>query len=511
MERLNRLANPCAQSLSELLARAGVTVVGGRLTQDVNVTSLTDDSRSVVQGSCFVARRGCGTDGHQFVEAAVRAGAAAIVVDQDLPGCIDAACVRVQDTRVALAKLAAAFFGLSPATGCRLPLIGITGTNGKTTVAWLIRSILDAAGRQPAMLGTIEYDLVAQRQPAALTTPGPVELCRYLAGARDAGATHAVIEVSSHALDQHRCDGLEFAAAVFTNLTGDHLDYHRTTEAYCAAKRRLFEMLDATAVAVVNADDRFGPAMAEGSPARTITYGIDASGVDLRGRIKAAGLWGSAAVIKGPSFEFPVRLSLVGRHNVMNALAAAATAWAIGESPDAIRLGLERLTGVPGRLQRAQADGHPFSVLIDYAHTDDALKHVLQALRPLTRGRLICVFGCGGDRDCSKRPRMAAAVGSLADVAFVTSDNPRTEPPQEIIGEILVGFGGPRSCRVEVQVDRQAAIESAIAEARPGDTVLIAGKGHETHQLVGDRVLPFDDLAVARACLGIGVCAGGVS
>ncbi|UCC30635.1 MAG: UDP-N-acetylmuramoyl-L-alanyl-D-glutamate--2,6-diaminopimelate ligase [Phycisphaerales bacterium] len=497
----DRSASCCNLTLRELFARAGITPAGRALVPDVNITRLTDDSRTVRPGDCFVAIRGTGCDGHDFVEAASAARATAAVVEREIPVAGDTARVLVGDTREALARLASAYYGLRGESEHGLHLIGVTGTNGKTTVGWLLRSILQAAGQPTALIGTVEYDLVDERLPAPLTTPGPLALCRHLAAARDAGATYGIVEISSHALDQRRCDGLPLRVGVFTNLSGDHLDYHETMESYAAAKRRLFELLDADAVAVVNRDDPVGESLAESLDVPVTSYGLDSPGADVSARVRTMTVSGTDIVLRGRSFETAVHLSLLGRHNVLNALAAAATAEAVGMNPDAIVRGMERVVGVPGRLQRAERQGGPFSVLVDYAHTDAALSSVLPVLRALTRARLICVFGCGGDRDRSKRPRMAAAVGRLADVAYVTSDNPRTEDPQRIIDDILPGFGSAPACRVEVQVDRRCAIQAAIGEARSGDIVVIAGKGHETYQRVGDSVLPFDDMVVARECL----------
>jgi UDP-N-acetylmuramoyl-L-alanyl-D-glutamate--2,6-diaminopimelate ligase len=449
-------------------------------------------------GACFVAVRGVGHNGHDFVPLAVASGAAAIVVNRDGPTPSGVAVVRVADTRVALAKLAAAFYGLQRGGITPLRIVGVTGTNGKTTVAWLVRSVLQAAEFRTALLGTVEYDLVGERRPSPLTTPGPIELCRHLSTARDAGATHAVLELSSHALDQRRCDSLTLAAGVFTNLTGDHLDYHKTMDAYFSAKRRLFEMLAPSAVAVVNVDDPMGELLANSTNAPVVTYGMDSPTAEVLAQIEGMDRRGTQFLLRGRSMELPIRTPLIGRHNVLNALAAAATAEALGIAPEAIRSGLERVSGVPGRLQRADPPGWPYSVFVDYAHTDDALGNVLRTLRPLTTGTLRCVFGCGGDRDRTKRPRMAAVVGKLADVAYVTSDNPRTEDPHAIIDEILAGFSPSHACRIVVDVDRKRAIEAALTDAEAGDTVLIAGKGHETYQLVGDTVLPFDDVEVAR-------------
>jgi len=487
--------------LCELFDRAGATTVDGTVVPPVQITSLTDDSRRVARASCFVAVPGSVSDGARFIDAALAAGAAAVVVGPGVSAAGAAAVVRVTDPREALAKLAAAYYGLRGGDVTPPKLIGVTGTNGKTTVTWLLRAILQAAGQKAALLGTVEYDLVGARCSAPLTTPGAMALCRHLAAARDAGASHAVFEVSSHALDQRRCDGLTFAAGVFTNVTGDHLDYHKTMGAYSSAKRRLFEMLPHDAVAAINADDPLGASFVGASTAPVVTFGIDEKSADVQADIVQMDRRGTRLVVHSRKNRYELRTSLVGKHNVSNLLAAAATAEALGVASHAIRDGLEHVSGVPGRLQRVESDGSPFSVLVDYAHTDDALRNVLRAMRPLTTGRLICVFGCGGDRDRTKRPRMAAAVGELADAAFVTSDNPRTEDANEIIRQILPGFAGRHRCRVAVNADRRAAIFAAVAEARPGDTILIAGKGHETYQLVGDRVLPFDDVSVARAAL----------
>ena len=495
-----------AVNLADLLARAGVETCGGQDHAEIRVTEVMDDSRAVGPGMCFVAVRGATVDGHDFVEDAARAGACAVIVDRDVKIGLGIPVVRVKDSRVALAKLAAAFFGLrderpkAASIDEAMKLIGVTGTNGKTTVTWLLRSILKAAGHPTALMGTVEYDLIDRREPAPLTTPGALELAGRLATARVAGAKFAVLELSSHALDQRRCDGLTLAAGVFTNISGDHLDYHGSMEAYVAAKRRLFDGLDASAFAIVNLDDSRCESVVAHSAAQRVTYAIESGSADVRGEIVSANSSGTTFTMIARSYKTTIRLGLVGRYNVANALAAAATAEALDVDAESIQAGLEAVTGVPGRLERVEPPGCAFSVLVDYAHTDDALRSVLASVRPLTQRRLICVFGCGGDRDRSKRPRMAAAAAS-ADVALVTSDNPRGEDPQAIIDDILPGFAGADSCEIIVEVDRRRAIQEAIALADDGDTVLIAGKGHETYQLVGDQVLPFDDAAVARECL----------
>jgi UDP-N-acetylmuramoyl-L-alanyl-D-glutamate--2,6-diaminopimelate ligase len=460
-----------------------------------------------------VAIRGGRCDGHDFIDAAVRAGAASVITNSTAgqatvpPGIIE---IRVPDTRSALPHLAAAYYRLKPdpaAPGSgALQLVGVTGTNGKSTTCELLRSILDStasAGRgRAALLGTIRNDLLDSSLTATMTTPPPLELCRYLAEAAQAGAGWAVMEVSSHALDQRRCDGLDFAAAVFTNLSGDHLDYHGDSRRYLAAKKRLFDRLDPAATAVVNADDPSYGSLLKDCRGAIIRYGLNGDDrLDVTAKIEEFGPCGSRYSIVAPGAEIPIRSSLVGRHNVMNALAAATTAQAFGIDAAAIRTGLEAISFVRGRLERVPVPGRQFAVFVDYAHTDDALRNVLEALRPLTAGRLVCVFGCGGDRDRAKRPRMAAAVAQTADLAIVTNDNPRTEDPDSIVAEILPGFSPTDACVVEVELDREAAINSAICQAQPDDTVLVAGKGHEDYQIVGHTRRHFDD--VEAACSAI--------
>lgn len=519
-----------AWTLATLMECAGVQPIGRACGDSTTpISFITDDSRKVAAGACFVAVRGV-VDGNDFIESAVRRGAAVIVAERRHPAVATMPFIQVDDSRAALARLSAAWYGLrdvsaepnSAAEAMRL--IGVTGTNGKTTVAWMIRAILQAAGHRAALFGTVEYDLVARRCPAPLTTPGAIDLCAHLAEARSAGARFAVMEVSSHALDQRRTDGLEFAAAVFTNLTGDHLDYHGSMDSYFAAKRRLFEGLSKAAAGVSNLDDPAADRLIHSCPAERITFGIDAPHADVAASISGMNRGGTSFALRcsdrildrnrrmkesHPALgdvaddgrRIGVALSLVGRHNVSNALAAATAALATGIDLGAVRRGLEAVRGVPGRLQNVAPDDCPFSVLVDYAHTDDALRNVLTAIRPVTPGRIICVFGCGGNRDRSKRPRMAAVAESGADRIIVTSDNPRKENPLEIIADIVGGFSAGLRQRVGVEPDRRAAIAAAIALAEPGDTVLIAGKGHEDYQLVGDRILPFDDAQVARECL----------
>lgn len=491
-------------SLGNLLAKADITPHGPLPAgADVPVASLSVDSRTVQAGACFIAIPGTTADGHRFIDAAVAAGARSIIAEREAQVPDHVTLVRVPDARRAAARMAAAFFGVNDVhNGRRLRLLGITGTNGKSTTAYLIRSILEADGHRTALLGTIRYDLIDKTVESSLTTPAPVELCSYLAHAMSAGASYAVMETSSHALAQLRCEGLSFDVGVFTNLSGDHLDYHQTVDEYLCAKKRLFDGLGPAAFAVVNGEDGASDRIVADCRAGVIRYGIEGSALNMRAEVHQSDWRGSVFDIVSEGHA-PVRVSLpqLGRHNVMNSLAAAAAARALGIRPDAIRQGLEAVTTVEGRLQRVSPADCPFAVIVDYAHTDHALENALRAVRPLTPGRVLCVFGCGGDRDRTKRPRMARAVAQAADLAFLTSDNPRTEDPLAIIHEVLPGFAGPHHCQVEVEPDRATAIRKAVEAARPGDTVLIAGKGHENYQIIGTQRLHFDDAEVAHTWL----------
>ncbi|HSW45025.1 MAG TPA: UDP-N-acetylmuramoyl-L-alanyl-D-glutamate--2,6-diaminopimelate ligase [Phycisphaerae bacterium] len=482
------------------------------------INAVAEDSREVRPGACFVAVRGTQADGHDYVAAAIQAGAAAVVCERPVEVPAGVACLRVPDARGAAGRLAVVLYGLDRLQKKgTFQVVGITGTNGKSTFCFLLSSILKEAGCKPAMLGTVQYDLISRTITADMTTPPAATLMGYLAEAAGAGATHAVMEVSSHALDQGRCDGLRFAVGVFSNLTGDHLDYHKTMDAYLRAKKRLFDSLEPQATAVVNAEDPSGEAMVADCRAGLLSYGIVGSNgngssgagpFDVQATVRemtAAGtrfeLSARYPARKGRVFSRQVDSRLVGRHNVQNCLAAAGAAVALDVDLDAIAEGLEAVSCVPGRLQAINTDGAGFAVLVDYAHTDDALANVLSALKPLTRGRLTVLFGCGGDRDRTKRPRMARVAARLADRVIITSDNPRTEDPQAIIEEILTGFAPEDRPRVTVDPDRRAAIHRAMEMAGAGDVVLLAGKGHETYQVIGPRKIDFDDAAVAVEAL----------
>jgi UDP-N-acetylmuramoyl-L-alanyl-D-glutamate--2,6-diaminopimelate ligase len=483
---------------------------------DAEIASVVYKSAESAPGSLFVAIRGEKADGNRFVAEAIARGARAIVSEMSPPpgGEWDAlaqgsaapaavkippeiAWIRVADARKALAIIAGNFFG-QPSD--KLRLVGITGTNGKTTTSFLIDAILHAAGYQTGLFGTIEHRTPLARHAAATTTPESLELQSFLAEVVQAGGTHAVLEVSSHALALDRAWGCRFGAAVFTNLTRDHLDFHGTLNSYFAAKRRLFEGTGAgvAAVGVVNIDDPYGKQLS-GLAERTITYGLVASAqvTTKKFALAFAGLEFSADT---PIGRVDVRSSLVGRANVYNLLAAVATCVGLGLARAAIETGIRNLAAVPGRFERIDS-GQPFLVIVDYAHTDDALRNLLATARELNpAGRIITMFGCGGDRDRAKRPMMGEAAGRLSDVVVLTSDNPRSEDPRLIINDALVGLQRT-SARVLIEPDRERAIELAFDQARPGDIVLLAGKGHETTQVFKDRSITLDDREVARRLL----------
>ena len=493
---------PTEWTLRRLLAEADLPTVSPEAFPDVPIHSLADDSRRASTGCCFAAISGTQQDGHDFVDAAVRKGAAAVITEQPIAVPDTVAMVRVENARAAVARLAAAFYGVNRChRGQRLRLVGVTGTNGKSTTCQILHSILRAAGHRTAVVGTLGYDLVGKRLPAPLTTPPPIDLCAHLSQAMESGASYAVMEVSSHALDQRRCDGLSFDAAVFTNLSGDHFDYHGTREAYLEAKKQLFDRLDSGAAAIVNDDDSATDELVADCQAPVVRYGISNPRIGASVEVRSTSLSGSRLDLRLGERNIVVNGKLIGEHNALNILAAAATAARLGIRVDDIRDGIEQITVIPGRLQRVEPEGCPIAVLVDYAHSDDSLDHALATLKPLTIGRIICVFGCGGDRDRTKRPRMGAVAGRWAAAAVVTSDNPRTEDPMRIINAIMPGFDQYPDCQTHVESNRGKAIRYAIEMAEPGDTVLIAGKGHEDYQIIGKETTHFDDSEQAREAL----------
>ena len=487
--------------------RSGVAVPPLAGAGEATVSSIAYDSRKVRPGAVFVALRGVQADGTAFAREAITRGAIATLSESPAPSDVSVLWVKVADARTALAALSAIFYG-DPSE--KLLLVGITGTNGKTTTSYLMASVFEAAGVTCGRIGTVGYRVGRKEIAAERTTPEAPELQAMLRDMVAQGCGACVMEVSSHALALKRADYLRFAAAVFTNLTRDHLDFHRNMDDYFAAKRRLFELLPAGAIAVVNLDDHRGPELTAAVPT-SITYAIDAAAdvrpIDLTSSLD--GLQFEAVTPRGP-----VRISsrLVGRANTYNILATVAAATALDLPIPAIESGLAGLTAVPGRFQLVSDARDDVRVVVDYAHTDDALKNLLETARPVATGRIITVFGCGGDRDRTKRPLMGAVAARLSDLVVVTSDNPRSEDPADIIEQIKRGIVAPddrgargrprpKETRCLAIVDRKEAIERAIREALPGDLVLIAGKGHEKYQVIGERVLPFDDVEVARTAL----------
>jgi UDP-N-acetylmuramoyl-L-alanyl-D-glutamate--2,6-diaminopimelate ligase len=483
---------------------AGARIVGGL---NVEVADLAYDSRKVGPGTLFFCVPGEKVDGHEFAAGAVEAGAAGLVVERELQ--VDAPQVVVDDVRAAMALLAATFWG-DPTS--QLRVVGVTGTNGKTTTAFLVREILEGAGISCGLLGTVKQVVGGVEEAVERTTPEAIDLQATFRRMLDGGDRACAMEVSSHAMALHRADAIHFEVALFTNLTQDHLDFHVDMEDYFGAKRRLFEAGPGTAI--VNVDDPYGRRLAEEFECVTFSaegadadadyaardVSFDPNGAEFTLALPASGSMGLKPPYMGGNRpiggEVAVRMGMPGHFNVANALGAFAVADAMGVEPETAAAGLARAARVPGRFEPID-EGQGFAVLVDYAHTPDSLENVLRAARRLTDGRLIAVFGAGGDRDRDKRPKMGRAGAELADLAVVTSDNPRSEDPGEIVAEVVAGMGG--ATELEVEVDRRAAIALALARAEPGDTVVIAGKGHEQGQeFEGGRKIPFDDREVAR-------------
>ncbi|UCE17534.1 MAG: UDP-N-acetylmuramoyl-L-alanyl-D-glutamate--2,6-diaminopimelate ligase [Gemmatimonadota bacterium] len=461
---------------------------------DIGFRKIAYDSRAVEPGDLFVALKGIGQDGHAFIPQAVQQGAVAVVVEEAYRahGVVQ---VKVPNTRRALALLAAEYYG-APAQ--ELSLIGITGTNGKTTISRLVKSILEAAGHKVGLIGTIEYWMGDERLPAGLTTPESLDLHGLFKKMIANGIGSVVLEVSSHSLSLDRVFGLNFDVGVFSNLSRDHLDFHKTLDEYERAKSMLFQSLDwARAKAVINRDDPSGRHMMEVSKAPVLSYGFDressvwANGFSLTAQA-------SHFTVHAPDCEFAVDFRLLGRFNVYNALASVGVGYALDIEPSVIKEGLERIGTVEGRFERIDR-GQPFTVIIDYSHTPDALEHCLTAARELSRGEVIVVFGCGGDRDSGKRSLMGEVASRLADRIIITSDNPRSEDPELILRDIEEGF--PPHSAYEKIADRRQAIEKALGLARQGDCVVIAGKGHEAYQIIGRDRIPFSDRAEVERIL----------
>ncbi len=490
--------------------------------------SIRLDSRLVKDGDVFVAVEGSTCDGHDFINQALANGAKYVVCQQDGRwttkgkaqsvgdgqknrasddvGQSNHEIIIVDDSSQAAALLAQASCG-HPAL--QLTSVAVTGTNGKTTVAYLVRSCMETAGEKCGLIGTITYDTGSAGSPATLTTPDCLALAEMQKQMVGAGTKYMVIEASSHALSQNRLAGVQFRAAAFTNLAGDHLDYHKTKEDYLAAKTKLFSALSPDATAVLNKQSPEAKHIAESTQARILWYAVgepadiraDIESMDINGTVFTLDCHRVNSKLRTQDSKLIVRTPLLGRYNVSNHLAAAGLCLAAGLDLETVAAGLSALRAIPGRLEKVEWQGD-FSVIIDYAHTDDALKHVLATLKPLCKGRLIVVFGCGGDRDRTKRPRMARVAEQLADIVIVTSDNPRTEKPEAIIDEILAGFERTTHhalrTTITVESDRKKAIELGLETAGKDDIVLIAGKGHETYQIVGDQKLDFSDKETAQ-------------
>jgi UDP-N-acetylmuramoyl-L-alanyl-D-glutamate--2,6-diaminopimelate ligase len=482
----------------------------------VQISSVSCDSRKVTSGTLYFALRGTTADGHNYITAAVQAGVAAIILEDGANAPAGIPWVKVADGRTAMAHLSAEFFG-NPTLG--LPLVGITGTNGKTTTTFLIEAILAAAGIPPAVLGTISYRFGTTRIEASHTTPESTELQAAFRQLSDAGARSFVMEVSSHALEQKRVDGCHFDVGIFSNLTRDHLDYHKTMESYLESKQRLFsELLQPSNAklrrrACINMDDPYGAAIAQRASCPVITYGIDYQG-DVRAADISASVNGISGTLVTPKGDVAFTSRLVGRFNLSNILAAVSAGIALELPLEAIKTGIETHATVPGRMERV-ANNRGITLLVDYAHTGDALENVLTTLKELATGRIITVFGCGGDRDPGKRPIMGGIAARMSDLAVVTSDNPRTEDPHAILAQVKAGITplGLREYALNeltntftvkgftMLENRAEAIRLAVRLAHSGDIVLLAGKGHEDYQIIGKTKHHFDDREqAAQAC-----------
>ena len=484
---------------AELAKELNAEISGGG---SVIVTDVTHDSRQAHTGTLFVAIRGLTVDGHRFIDDVMRRGATGVISEYEADAEFSGVWLRVKNARESLAKAAAVTNG-NPSH--ELELVGVTGTNGKTTTTYLTFALAEAAGKKAAMLTTVEYRIGDESEAAVRTTPEASDTNRFLRRAVDSGCTVAAMEASSQAIDLHRCDWLKFKVAIFTNLTQDHLDYHGTMEAYFDAKKKLFDgrIGEKPGSCVINIDDQWGRRLVEelqSAGQRVVTCSQESDADLVAKDINVSLITGTSFTLKTPKGERQITSPLVGKPHVYNMLSATAAALELGLELDSIVAGLSRCVGAPGRFERV-ADVGDFAVVVDYAHTDDALLNTLRTARDLTDGKIITVFGCGGDRDRSKRRPMGIAAGENSDTVIITSDNPRTEDPLKIIEEVEVGVK-ETGCEYSIVSDRRNAIYRAIASARSGDVVIIAGKGHETYQIVGNEKFHFDDREVAREAIG---------
>lgn len=480
------------KKLEDLLKNVSHRAVGD--ISGLEISNIRYDSRKVQSGDLFVALRGVTSDGHEYIDAAVNRGARAIVCESERRRSdFTVPCITTHSSRKALALMAAAYYG-QPAEQMRL--IGITGTNGKTSTAYLIESILRACGLRTGLLGTITYRIGDEEQTAPWTTPESLELHSLLSQMRDSKTSHAVMEVSSHALEQYRVEGLSFRAAVFTNLSQDHLDYHGTMEKYRDAKQKLFRQLDPVSGSnIINADDSAGAGMASQNLRKVTAFSAHKGKADVFPLSAAFSGKGISAELESPTGIVRIESELVGTHNLYNILAAVSTGICLDIPNSEIESGINSMQCVPGRLEPVNA-GQDFVVLVDYAHTHDAMEKVITAVRPMVSGRLIVLFGCGGDRDKAKRPLMGQVAEKRADLVFLTSDNPRTEDPESIIRDVQAGISETE--KFTIKVDRTEAIHAALDAAKKDDWVLILGKGHETYQVLGHERIDYDDREIAR-------------
>ena len=475
--------------LRELLE--GMEVISQTISPDTEITHVCVDSRATQKGSLFVAVPGNRCDGGHYARQAVDRGAVCVVCQSELPP--DLPWVKVRDARLALSQLACRWYG-HPSR--QLTMLGVTGTNGKTTVTYLLRHILQRTGMKTGLIGTVQNIVGEQTLPAQRTTPDALQIQQLLSAMTKNGCSHAVMEVSSHALDQHRAEGIDFAVGVFTNLTEDHLDYHGTMGCYCDAKAKLFQM---SRMGVCNADDPWTERLLAGASCPSVYYGIH----------NPAEVWAEDIFLHSRSVDFtvctartrtPVHLGVPGRFSVYNALGAIAACGELGIPPEECAAALATFPGVAGRMEVVPTPGKPYTLLIDYAHTPDALENVLKTVRGFAQNRVIAVFGCGGDREREKRPLMGHIAGKLADLTIITSDNPRTEEPMAIIRDILPGIAGAEDKYI-VEPDRRGAIALAMGRAAAGDVIVLCGKGHETYQEIGDKTIPMDEREIVRSLL----------
>lgn len=475
--------------LRELLE--GMEVISQTISPDTEITHVCVDSRATQKGSLFVAVPGNRCDGGHYARQAVDRGAVCVVCQSELPP--DLPWVKVRDARLALSQLACRWYG-HPSR--QLTMLGVTGTNGKTTVTYLLRHILQRTGMKTGLIGTVQNIVGEQTLPAQRTTPDALQIQQLLSAMTKNGCSHAVMEVSSHALDQHRAEGIDFAVGIFTNLTEDHLDYHGTMGCYCDAKAKLFQM---SRMGVCNADDPWTERLLAGASCPSVYYGIH----------NPAEVWAEDIFLHSRSVDFtvctartrtPVHLGVPGRFSVYNALGAIAACGVLGIPPEECAAALATFPGVAGRMEVVPTPGKPYTLLIDYAHTPDALENVLKTVRGFAQNRVIAVFGCGGDREREKRPLMGHIAGKLADLTIITSDNPRTEEPMAIIRDILPGIAGAEDKYI-VEPDRRGAIALAMGRAAAGDVIVLCGKGHETYQEIGDKTIPMDEREIVRSLL----------